>query len=365
MSFPAAARLTSCAALIIAIAIAMSVVIPGHAAAQSGSACGPFGDPPAKIIEAEKPDCPSGELLGPWKDGDGTDRYACLYEPASARPGRRFPLLIYLHPSLFGPWTVTHTNLLELKDTFSLGGDPARPGFIVLAPQGRNTTHYYPWPDNRGVGWDNWYRQLSPAGSVKIGETIYPENADAATIDHFIAQAARTGEVDTRRIYVTGWSNGAAMGLLYALNRPNVAAVAVYSGPDPFGALEDPCRQVPVSGEPANSTEVRIFNPRVPAMHVHNSCDVAGICANGEKLAAELRLAGVNIEDVIVDSAGKRVAACEAYCGIDPNGGIDPWRNPLAWLLGLHHHERWPSQWTPAMLDFFREHPLRPAGAPF
>jgi hypothetical protein len=152
---------------------------------------------------------------------------------------------------------------------------------------------------------------------------------------------------------------------LYALNRPSVAGVAVYSGPDPFGALDDPCPQVPVSGEPANITEVRIFNPRLPAMHVHNSCDVAGICPNGEKLAAELRRAGVNLEDVIIDSAGKRVAACEVSCGADPKGGIDPWRNPPGWLLGLHHHERWPSQWTPAMLDFFREHPLRPAGAPF
>ena len=97
---------------------------------------------------------------------------------------------------------------------------------------------------------------------MKVGKTVYPENVDAATIDHFIAETAGTGKVDTRRIYVTGWSNGAAMGLLYALNRPNVAAVAIYSGPDPFGALDDPCHQKPVSGAPANNIEVRISTIR-------------------------------------------------------------------------------------------------------
>ncbi len=317
------------------------------------------------MLGAVKPSCGSGELLGPWKDGDGTDRYACLHEPPPLKPGRRLALLVYLHPSLFGTWTLRHTNLLDLSDTSSLGSGPAASGFIVLAPQGRNTAHFYPWPDSHGMGWDNWYRQLSPAGSVRVGKTVYPENVDAATIDHFIAEVARSGKIDTRRIYVTGWSNGAAMGLLYALNRPNVAAVAVYSGPDPFGALDDPCHQKPVGSASANNAEVRIYNPRVPVMNVHNACDIAGTCPNAEKLAKELRLAGVKVEDVIVDSSGKRVDACTDYCGTDPNGGLAFLYNPLGWLIGLHRHERWPSKWTPAMLEFFRAHPLQPAAAPF
>ena len=344
----------------------VSVATFGRAAAESPvGACGPFGNPPATILGPVKATCGSGELLGPWKDGDGTDRYACLHEPAPAKPGRRLALLVYLHPSLFGTWTITHTNLLDLQRASSPSGSPAGSGFIVLAPQGRNTTHYYQWPDNRGMGWDNWYRQLSPAGDVKIGKTVYRENVDAATIDHFIAEAARTGKVDTRRIYVTGWSNGAAMGLLYALNRPNVAAVAIYSGPDPFGALIDPCRQKPVDNAPASNAEVQIYNPRLPVMNVHNACDIAGICPNDEKLAKELRAAGVNVEDVIVDSSGKRVDACTDSCGTDPNGGLELLHNPSGWFLGLHHHGRWPLEWTRAMLEFFLAHPLQPAAAPF
>src|SRR5512146_1976101 len=360
MTLAAAARLVSVLALTVAVA-------SGARAAErsAAKACGPFGNRPAKILGTAKPGCGSGELLGPWKDGDGTDRYACVYRPTSIKPGGRLPLLVYLHPSLFGAWTINHTNLLDLQAGTSLGASAAGPGYIVLAPQGRSATHYYQWPDNRGMGWDNWYRQLSPAGDVKIGKTVYPENADAATIDHFIAETARAGNVDTRRIYVTGWSNGAAMGLLYALNRPNVAAVAVYSGPDPFGALDDPCHQRPVGGAPANDAEVRIYNPRVPVMSVHNACDIAGICPNAEKMAAELRSAAVSIEDVILDADGKRVAACMDYCGTDPHGGLALMHNPVGWLLGLHRHERWPSQWTPAMLEFFRAHPLQPAGATF
>ena len=76
---------------------------------------------------------------------------------------------------------------------------------------------------------------------MKIGAALYRENVDAAAIDHFIAEEVTTDIADPNRIYVTGWSNGAAMALLYALNRPRVAAVAVYSAPDPFGAFDDPC----------------------------------------------------------------------------------------------------------------------------
>ncbi|MGH7932952.1 MAG: PHB depolymerase family esterase [Candidatus Binataceae bacterium] len=331
------------------------VLIVGAAAcgnAAQDAACGPFGNPPAKIISAVKPDCGAGRLRGPWKDANGTDRYACLYEPASAAANHQLPLLVYLHPSLFPAGRITQTNLLDFQKTFPLSRDPKRAGFIVLAPEGRKTTHHYPWPDNSGIGWDNWYRQLNPAGDVKVGAIVYPENVDAATIDHFIAQETATGKVDTSRIYVSGWSNGAAMGLLYALNRPGVAAVAVYSAPNPFAAFNDRCSQSPVTGVVANDLQVRIFNPRVPVMEVHNSCDVAGICPNDKKLANQLRGEGVDVHDVIVDPSGKRVDACADWCGVSPMGDANPLHSPWGYIVGLYHHLRWPTQWTAPMLGF-------------
>lgn len=351
------ARLTLCTVL--------SVAALACGCAAGARACGPFGDAPATLLGAPKPRCRNGELLGPWRDSDGTEHYACLFAPAAASPRNKLPLLIYLHPSLFGPDSVIQTGLLDLAAKYSLSGDPKRPGFIVLAPQGRRTTHFYPIPDRRGSGWDNWYRQLEPAGDAKRDDTIYRENVDAAAIDHFVIQAAASGKVNTRRIYVTGWSNGAAMALLYALNRPNVAAAAIYSAPDPFGAFNDPCPQAPVAVTPTGDRQIQIANPLVPVMHVRNRCDVAGICPNGERLGAELRAAGVSLKDVIIDGSGKQVAACSAWCGSNPDGDMNPLRNPLGWTVGIAHHGRWPGGWTRPMLGFLRAHPLRPATVPF
>lgn len=323
--------------------------------------CGRYGDPSAAVISDVKPSCGDGKLLGPWKDADRIDRYACLYEPKSADANSKLPMIVYLHPSLFAAGWITLTNILDLQDSTSLSDDPKKVGYIVLAPEGRKTTHYYPWPDNKGVGWDNWYRQLNPAGDVKIGNTTWRENADAATIDHFIAAEVATGKVDTARIYVSGWSNGAAMAYLYAVNRTNIAAVAVYSAPNPFGALGDPCPQQPVAGAPASDKQIQIFNPAARTMHVHNACDVGGICPNGEQMASELNALGVVVDDVILDNRHSRVSSCTDSCGTDPDAPEKSNATVMGSIIGLGNHTRWPKEWTITMLDFFRQHPLKTA----
>jgi len=352
-----AARLRPAALVRLALSLAL---IASLAAVRGAAACGPFGNPPAKVIAGIKPDCGHGEMLGPWRDADGVSRYACLYEPATANRDDKLPMVVFLHPSLFPAGTVVTTGLLELGKEFQLGSDPNHPGFIVLAPEGRKTSHYYPAPDHNGIGWDNWYRQVNPVGDVTVAGVTYRENVDAAAIDHFVAREIATGKVDTSRIYMTGWSNGAAMAILYGLNRHNIAAIAVYSAPNPFGAFDDPCTQTPVAGVPANDGQIRIFNPGVPTMHVHNACDLAGICPNGEEMAGELRTAGVEVRDAIVNSDGEPTGVCARYCGTAPMGE-SWWRDPLGYSLGLYHHLRWPIGWTAAMLEFMRTHPLKPA----
>lgn len=173
----------------------------------------------------------------------------------------------------------------------ALAGNSGDSGFIVIAPIGRKTKHHYPFPDDSGIGWDTWYRQFN-AGGVTIAGRTYPENVDAAAIDHFIQAEIATGKIDTSRIYFTGRSNGPAMAVLYALNRPNIKAVAVYSAPDPFGAFDDPCPQIPVSRSAADARQIEVSNPRLAIMHVHNSCDVAGICPNAERLARRMTRLG-------------------------------------------------------------------------
>jgi len=323
--------------------------------------CGPFGDPSAAVISDDKPGCGDGKLLGPWKDADGIDRYACLWMPKIESANSKLPMIVYLHPSLFGAGWITQTNILDLQNTFSLSDDPKKVGYIVLAPEGRKTTHYYPYPDNSGIGWDNWYRQLNPAGDVKIGNTTWRENADAATIDHFIAAEVATGKVETKRIYISGWSNGAAMGILYAVNRPNIAAAAVYSAPNPFGAFDDTCQQRPVANPATDNKDIQIFNPATRAMHVRNSCDIGGICPNGLQMASDLNAAGVMVDDVMLDNRRDRVNSCTDSCGTDPKAPVKSTATVSGSVIGLGNHTRWPKEWTTAMLDFFRQHPLKTA----
>lgn len=324
-------------------------------------ACGPFGNPPAKIIATIVPKCPDGTTIGPWKDADGTARYACLYKPPTASTSKPLPLIVYLHPSLANAESVhSFTNLLDFLKTANVSDNPSRPGFILLAPQGRNTSHYYPPPDHTGSGWDNWYRQLNPAGPVKAAGKTYAENVDAATIDHFIAAVEATGQVDRNRVYVTGWSNGGAMAYLYGLNRPEIAAVGVYSAPNPFRLRPDPCPQEPVVGAPADDHQIQVVNPKIPTYQVHNSCDIGGICPNALMLEKQLTGLGGSVSDTIIDRNQRATPECSAICGSDSDGGV---HNPFAAMVGMAHHLRWPRPWTAAMLDFFRRHPLHPASA--
>jgi dienelactone hydrolase len=331
----------------------------GTSCRHSGAhACSPFGNPPAKFLSNVIPQCNQGVRIGPWKDSDGIDRYACLYEPAQASRSKPLPMVVWLHPSLFAADILeSTTNLLDYLGTANLSGE-RRPGFILLAPEGRNTEHYYAWPDNSGKGWDNWYRQFSPEGDVTMNGQLYRENVDAATIDHFIAAEEASGKIDPKRIYVSGWSNGAAMAYAYGLSRPKIAAIGVYSATDPYEMVLDPCPQTPVAAAPSNNSQLQIFNPHVPSYQIHNDCDIAGICPNVLMLESQLRALGSSVTDIIIDAAQNQVAQCNDNCGTNKDGDL---RNLSAGTRGVANHLRWPKKWTGAMLDFFRQHPLSSA----
>ena len=351
-----------CLRHLLAAGIALIVTLSVSFDVFAGTRCSPFGDPPAQVdrgwyasfVTARNSICLGGKRLGPWTDEDGDARYACLYEPARAGEPEPLPMVVFLHPSETSAYSVVLTGLVGMIDTEVL--KEGNPGFILLAPQGRYTTHRYPGYDSNALGWDNWYRQLSLAGAVSVSDATYDENADAASIDHFVDEMIATHKVDRQRIYMMGWSNGAAMALLYALNRSWVAAAAVYSAPDPFSALFDVCTQTPVAVTPAGDGQAQVFNPRVPLMHLHNDCDIGGICPNGNRFAARVRALGGSIEDVIVNSEGQQVASCDDSCGTDEmaNGRI----GTVASFRGLTRHMRWPAQWNEQMLNFLKEHPL-------
>lgn len=325
------------------------------------NSCTAFGNLPRGNVLAVLPACgDGGTLLGNFNDANGTPRFACLYPPSAPVAGVKYPMIVFLHPSLANADSVKLTPLFDNRNTVNISGGNVN-GFIVLSPQGRNTQHFYPFPDNQATGWDNWYRQLSPGGDVNVNGTLFRENVDAATIDHFIQQEVATGGVDTNRIYLVGWSNGASMSFLYGANRDNIAAAAVYSAPDPFGALEDPCQQTPVSGAPASSQQIQLFASGIPTLQVHNACDIAGICPNSRLIAPQLKAAGGSIDLETIIDGSIVVSACDAACGTNPNGDPD---NPLANTVGATNHATWPVSQTPQMLQFLQQHPLSTRSKP-
>src|ERR1700687_4015639 len=153
-------------------AFAMSVT-----AVAGDSQCTPFGDRPAEVnhgyyanfVSSHHPVCFGGKILGPWNDADGTARYSCLYEPASAGKDDPLPLVIFLHGSIATADSIRLTGLYKLIGKTDLGGK--KPGFIMLAPEGRYTTHFYTGIDSNGRGWGSWYRQVDPSGEEAVGGT--------------------------------------------------------------------------------------------------------------------------------------------------------------------------------------------------
>jgi poly(3-hydroxybutyrate) depolymerase len=338
-------RLHSLTFVVSLLAAAILTALPDTAAA--ASACGPFGNAPQTLISNPVPLCVGGTRLGPWNDSDGTPRYACLYAPAAASTSNRLPLLVWLHPSLVTADSITSTNILSFQQSFSLAAGTT--GFVVITPEGRDTTHFYPAPDNQGPGWDNWYRQFAPR-TVKVGSQSFPENVDAATIDHFINAVQATGIVLANKTFVSGWSNGSAMSYIYALNRPNVRSIAVYSAPDPFQAFNDPCPQTPVEDLPSSGAEILVSNPHIRGYQVHNSCDIAGLCPNSELIISQVARIGANPDDdVIINSLKQEVGFCDPLCGTDADGSSS---NLPGTSVGSLNHLEWPLTWTESMLNF-------------
>lgn len=307
----------------------------------------PYGNPPAEVSSftsgngagaiAEILDLTNqcilvgGETLS-WTDANSDTRTACLLTPPNASATSKLPLMVFLQGSLFPATPQLYLNQWNFEyRSADLSGDPARPGFILLMPIGRNTHHFYPYPDDYALGFDNWYRNLD-RGSPDL-------NVDVAAIDQFISQVQSRGIVDDNRLYLTGWSNGGAMAELYALNTPSIAAAAVYSAPAPFSDWHDPCYQSPFITTPT------------PIMDVHNACDIIGTCQTSSAFHTTLGSLFPQVPQsvVILDNARNQTSECSAACASDTIAG-DP--------FGNLNHVIWPNKWDAEMFKWLREHPL-------
>lgn len=322
-----------------------AVVPPPPMAAPGASCDAKYGNPPRPEVNSLTgllqlaSLCSSlyGESLS-YTDSNGTPRSACLVSPPGTAPNSPRPLLVWLHPSLFPMDSVLITDIPARLYSADLTGDAMRPGYSLLLVAGRDTEHFYPFPDDTGLGWDNWYRNLDRASPAL--------NVDVAAIDHFIAEVKARDIVDEKRVYLSGWSNGSAMAQLYGLNTPGIAAAAVYSAPNPFDDSTDPCPQSAFG------------NNKLAMLHVGNHCDIIGICNSSEALLGELETRGLAapVESIRVNALLQEVQGCATQpaclAPADPS-------NPLELAdIGAVNHLRWPFGYTDRMLAFLKAHPL-------
>lgn len=270
-----------------------------------------------------------GETLD-WSDADGTPRHACLITPKGVSAASPMPMLVWLHPTLFGQDSILATGLLDIRNSADLGG--GNPGFILLLPLGRNIQQFLPAPLNTGVGWDHWYRNTDRSSPYL--------NVDFASIDHFISVVKQRGIVDSHRVYVSGWSEGADMGAFYGLNTPGIAATGVYSTTSPFNASGDPC--------PSNTFA---SNGARPFFLMARACDIGGACPLEQQFLSDLSngvMAPSLVSGVILDSSTKAVSQCNAQCDAGTVYGD---------VFGQLEHVTWPRQWNDHLLEFMRNNP--------
>lgn len=301
-----------------------------------------------------------------WTDASGVERYTCVFRPAGAAPASPRPLVLFFHGGGGGLASDAYdfTTLRDKAGTFVLSGDPARPGFILAAIQGRSL-HYPTGADRDGHHHDFYFRDLASPSA----------NPDVANADRLIDQLAADGSVDPTRIYLMGWSNGGFFSQMYGMGRHGrktpgghrVAAVSIYTAADPFENInegQDPsCKLDPY--------------PRsdLPIMITGRSCDVVACdTAQAGALRAQglvvepghvvgrwiddlrLKVGDQNVRRLIVSTSGVAVADC-ASVGCSPE-------------LGLLNHVRWPNgvadrsglDREPEMLGFLRDHPLPASG---
>lgn len=290
----------------------------------------------------------------------GFTRHACIHRPSGASSSSKRPLLLWFHPGGEGSadLAATETGLVVKADSFDLTGDPARPGFILVSVQGRNLRFPTTAPRD-GQHHDFYFRDLNSPST----------NPDIANVDALIDEIVQEGIVDSSRIYVSGWSNGAFFSQLYAMARntmptaggDRVAAAAVFAAANPFGDVSwDPFRETSHDG--SSSCEYALPASTVPIHIIYRSSDAAVACDatqaacfstepgyTTDQWIAQAAQAGLQVtgdrigglESGSVAALDALAPACTDYSGGCPVG--DCATAPLGdTCLSIVNHARWP-----------------------
>lgn len=294
----------------------------------------------------------------------GVERYVCRSEPPGTSSTSPRPLIIFFHGGGGGSAddVYNHTSLRSRAVSFDLSRDPARPGFLLLSVQGRNLQYPTAAPRD-GRHHDFYFRDMASPS----------RNPDVAFTDLLIDQMVASGKVDPSRIYLMGWSNGAFFSQMYGIARHRrstpggnrVAAVAVFSGADPFAAIRQ---------DQAGACQLDPY-PRsdLPILIVSRACDLVA-CDPAQVQGWHLETPpnpGQVVAPWMEDLQRKVHDPNARWIIVNGMGAVTESCTP-AWLctLGIAtiNHLRWPDgvddrsglDHEPEMLDFLADHPLLP-----
>jgi polyhydroxybutyrate depolymerase len=165
-------------------------------------------------------------------DFKGVNREYLLHLPFGYKPSNNYPLLVVLHG--FGD----HPRLIEQYSGFSRKADKEK--FIVAYPYGSQNkkTQKFSWN-----------------GGSCCGEAFNKKIDDVLFINSLVDKLIKQYNIDSKRVYLTGFSNGALLTYKIAAEAPEkFSAFAIVSGSiggkikasDPYYYLRLPKKAVPI-----------------------------------------------------------------------------------------------------------------------
>lgn len=285
-----------------------------------------------------------------WSDPSSgvATRHACVFRPRRSG-ATRAPLVIFVHGSGGDADNVYDmTDLRRRAETSTIGAPGSEPGFLFASMHGRNL--HFPAKSFDGSHWDDAYRDLTTSTS----------NPDVRALDHVIDTLA--AEVDPKRIYVVGWSNGATFAHLYGVARSThptpggrfVAAVIGYAGGDPFNGLYEGERPSCALDPYPRADDLAILD-------VHRTCDSLVACDEAQRAKFGLppgnpvqpwldtfatRIGRARPTELLLDAQSRRATSCMAA-------------SECSEARGLEGHLAWPREVEPEMLEFLASHPRK------
>jgi polyhydroxybutyrate depolymerase len=286
---------------------------------------------------------------------DGHPRKFIVYLPGRApEPGQRAPVVFMFHGSTgTGPQFLRISGWRQQADAT---------GLVAVLPQGLR--YRVLESGRRSTKWNSF--ELPSEVDLSERPRGYPEGApwpadDVGFVDSIAADLRSELPIDRRRIYASGFSNGAAFTARLAVERSTQIAAAAFSG----GGLEEvqaPARPIPMYTTLGTLDSRALAQTGPPPLTELPLGPFAALAEPliGSILSTHVNTLGLDPGDFGVRSRPDSTSFRWPATGTGPGGAL----YRFALLRGVPH--KYPNahnnpagfEAAPRFWDFFRQHPL-------